>query len=544
MRNALDEVGSVANTLPRGAGMGLSFAATGRSKLKLGAACGLMTRAAVGLRGYALDIGKFWSYIPAFAWLILITILSLASSFNGNIPFDQRTGQPFVDAALVMPFWGSVLEPFSAVFHMILDAANYQITIISSACWLFAGSAAVAFIAQWKRPQQSYYRRILHILMFAWGSVILFIWYLVFALLVPLPSSSLVLKDSAAIVADLHSHTIASHDAIISEHQSLGIYRDRGYGVVAWAEHYPASWRSVISAADRAKDLSPKVIPGLEISISIDDRNYHLVLLKIGPDIPIETWVPKLIDDRALRDFTATIHAAHGVVVAVNFKLNEKDIDRLVADGVDAFEIANLGHPWISPALHTAMVKAQDSHGIGLIAASDWHGWGEFFRTWTVVTSADPNRDPADEVVDALWRHDAKRIVPVVSQVFYTPSILRSIFSPFAEAIRYGSELQPFQLGSWWIWTLSLIWLAGRVRRARLSPARIFLMVIWLMLGLGIMFRGLNLVMMSYYGLPYVFSLKVGLVGCALGISALFGAWWMARNRMRPILVAPDRAPA
>ena len=325
-----------------------------------GGACGLMTRAAVNVRGCALGICKSWSYIPAFAWLILITILSSASSFNGNIPFDQRTGQPFVDAAMVMPFWGSVIEPFSAIFHMILGASNYQITIISSACWLFAGSATVAFIAQWRRPQQSHYVKIFHILTFVWGSVILFTWYLVFALLVPLPSSSLVLKDPAAIVADLHSHTIASHDAIISEQQNLAIHRDRGYGVVAWAEHYPAPWRSTISAADRTKGTSPMVIPGLEISISIDDRNYHLVLLNIRPGCAdIETWVPKLIDDRALRSFTAMIHAAHGVVVAVNFKLNEKDIDRLVADGVDAFEIANLGHPWISPALHAAMVKAQ-----------------------------------------------------------------------------------------------------------------------------------------------------------------------------------------
>src|SRR5437868_6403195 len=131
--------------------MDLSFAAIGCSKLKLGGACRFMTNAAVSVRGCALGACKSWPYAPVFAWLILITILSSASSFNGNIPFDQRTGQPFVDAALVMPFWGSVLEPFSAVFRIILGAANYQITIISSACWLFAGSATVAFIAQWRR---------------------------------------------------------------------------------------------------------------------------------------------------------------------------------------------------------------------------------------------------------------------------------------------------------------------------------------------------------------------------------------------------------
>ena len=203
-----------------------------------------------------------------------------------------------------------------------------------------------------------------------------------------------------------------------------------------------------------------------------------------------------------------------------------------------------LGTPGSALPFTPRWSRRRDSHGIGLIAASDWHGWGGFFRTWTVVTSADPNRNPAVEVVDALWRHDAERIVPVVSQVFYTPSILRGIFSPFAEAIRYGSELQPLQLGFWWIWTLSLIWLAGRSRRVGLSPARIFLTVISLVLGLGIMFRGLDLVMMSYHGAPYAFPLKVGLVGCALGITALFGAWWMARNRTRPLLVVPDHTPA
>jgi hypothetical protein len=524
--------------------MNLSLTAMGHGKFRLGGACGLMTRTAAGVPGCVLRICKSWPCCTlAFAWLILITILSFASFFSGNVPFDQRTGQPFVGGALVMPIWGNVIEPISAVLHLILGAPNYQIAIISSACWLWAGSAAAAFIAQWQ-AQRSRYVKIFHILMFSWGSVILFVWYLAFVLLVPLPGWSLVLKDPEAVVADLHSHTIASHDAIVSEQQSLATYRDRGYRVAAWTEHYPAPSRSVIAAANRTKGASPTVIPGLEISISIDDRNYHLVLLNIGPEVSIETWLPKLIDDQALRNFTAMIHAAHGVVVAVNFKLNEKDIDRLVADGVDAFEIANLGHPWISPALHAAMVKAQNLHGISLIAASDWHGWGGFFKTWTVVTSTDPNKNPADEVVDALWRHDSKRIVPVVSQVFYTPSILRSIFSPFAEAIRYGSELQPLQLGSWWIWTLSLAWLVAQVRRAGLNPARIFLMVISLMLGLGIIFRGLDLVVMSYHGVPFAFPFKIGLIGCALGISALFAGWWMARNRMRPLLVAPDRAPA
>jgi hypothetical protein len=96
---------------------------------------------------------------------------------------------------------------------------------------------------------------------------------------------------------------------------------------------------------ERAKGSSPEIIPALEIGITIDDRNYHLVLLGISPEVPLENWLPGVINDQALRSFIDMIHAERGVVVVVNWKLNEKDIDRLVAHGVDAFEIANLGHP-------------------------------------------------------------------------------------------------------------------------------------------------------------------------------------------------------
>jgi hypothetical protein len=431
--------------------------------------------------------------------------------------------------------WASAIEPFLAVFHMILGAPNYHIAGISTACWLFIGGMSVALVVRRKRAQRLHLK-LFRSAMFASGVVLLFISYLGFAMLVPLPSGSLVLKDSGAIVADLHSHTVASHDAIASPQQNLRIHQDRGYGVVAWTEHYPGPWPSTISMADLADGRSPEVIPGLEISITIDDRNYHLLLLRIRPDVALEAWLPKLVDDQMLRSFCDMIHAADGVVVAVNWKLNEQDIGRLVADGVDGFEIANLGHPWISSTIHAAMIKAQRSHNVALIANSDWHGWSGFFRTWTVVKSTDAKISRADEVISALRKRDVERIIPVVSQMFETPSTLRIIFSPFAEALRYGGALQPLQLVSWWIWTLSLIWVSSWIRRVRLNPARIFLAVIAMTLGFGLMFRGFDLLIMSYHGVHHKFPLKVGLLGSALGIATLFAAWWMTRNRMRPLL--------
>jgi hypothetical protein len=71
-----------------------------------------------------------------------------------------------------------------------------------------------------------------------------------------------------------------------------------------------------------------------------------------------------------------------------------------------------------------------------------------------------------------LWRHDAKRTAPVVSQVFYTPSILQSVFSPFIEAIRYGRELQPRQPGSWCVRKVGPRWFLLAVSMFRFDAVK------------------------------------------------------------------------
>jgi hypothetical protein len=67
---------------------------------------------------------------------------------------------------------------------------------------LFVGGGTIAFIAKRKHAHKP---RLLQSLLFAYGSWLLFVWYLLFSLLVPLPSWSLVMKDPTAIIADLHS---------------------------------------------------------------------------------------------------------------------------------------------------------------------------------------------------------------------------------------------------------------------------------------------------------------------------------------------------
>jgi len=470
------------------------------------------------------------SYAFAVFWLLLMVTFTVPLLFNSNTPFDARTGQPLVGAKMVMSVFGIAIEPILAPFFIIAGAPDYRIAAISCGLWLFVGTMAYVFVDE---RSKAFHIRCFRSFWFAFKILALFLLYLVFVLVTPLPSWSLVVNDPTSIVADLHSHTLASHDAIVPGSQSLAVHRDAGYHVVAWTEHYPGPWRSTVAAATRSSDVTP-VIAGLEVNREIDGafwQNYYFVLLGVGSEFPLDDWLIQVHDEPTLRAFTDKIHdIARGVVLVVNKSLREKDIQRLVAAGVDGFEIANFGHPHITPPIRDAMVAAQQSHRVGLVAVSDWHGWSSFFRTWTIVTSAGSDQHPAEQVLSALRERQSDRIIPVVSQMFDEPSLIRKIFAPFIEPIRYAHELSTARLLSWWLWALCSMLILRVIRYFDLRAGLTFLIMTSGGLGLALLFRGADLIVMWHLGAPHRLPLYVGLISAASGTIGLFSAGWKARE--------------
>src|SRR5689334_2229137 len=134
-----------------------------------------------------------------------------------------------------MPTWESIFEPFLAIFYVIADAGDYRSTAISMMVWLFF----LCFIGQmFLCRRQLPAGRVRRSVTFAIGACLLLALYFFFAAVVPLPAWTLKTDDPSLIVADLHSHTIGSHDAYVSPLQSATIHHARGYNVVAWTEHY------------------------------------------------------------------------------------------------------------------------------------------------------------------------------------------------------------------------------------------------------------------------------------------------------------------
>jgi len=478
-----------------------------------------------------------------FAWLILITILGVITSFKGIVPLDARTGLQIANNNLAfdVPIVGSVLEPFTSVAQIIYGAPDYRIAASSIAFWLFLISALIAFWKMGLREKcPTFQIRALKSLLSASAIILMLIVYGCFMVLVPIPSRSLVARDPTIIVADLHSHTTWSPDAIASSSQNLAYHQARGYGVVAFTEHLTKIWQSTGFVIPNQSETQPlEVIRGVEFGIqNFGEEKIFLLALGVKPDARLPYVDPnnpfnskRKFPEEALRQLIDFVHnIEHGVVVAVGFRLHAKDIERLAALGVDGFELANFGHPENTEDVKNTMLKVQNSYHLALLADSDWHGWSGFARTWNLFDATDSIATRSDQVINALRNHDSQRVVPVVSHMMGTPSDLRRIFAPLVEIIRYAGELSRLQLVSWWIWTIIFLWIAKLLKRAGIPAAQCFVGCTLLVLGGGLLFRGLGLIAMWYRGAPFTFPRDVGIGGSAIGIITLLVAGLIIRH--------------
>jgi hypothetical protein len=486
--------------------------------------------------GSAIRTGGFdwrWWRALAFAWLILATVASAMSSFRGVVPLDARTGQAIagLDAAFHYPALGVTFEPFLALAHVIVEAPDFKVAGFSVGIWLFVVSGiAVFWMAGLRTIKPTLGRRALQSAYRATESVLVLVLYIFFACMVPLPGLSLVVKDPAAIVADLHSHTALSTDGFVSLRQNLTYHRERGYNVVGITDHYSDVWYA--GAFHRSEAPTPEIIRGVEIRFwNSAPRRGYLLALGLRQDVPFPFRNFDLLTDDAIRQFIDFVKNEHrGAVVALSLDLIEEDIERLAADGVDGFEIANFGHPELSDGVRAALLRVQATHRLALVADSDWHGWSGFSRTWTVIKSANAAGSQADQVIEALRNRDPARIVPIVSQAMFAPSDLRGIFAPFFEIVRYGAELSPARLASWWIWTLVMVWLAARLRAANVSPFRCLLGGTLLVLGGALAIRGTALAIAWGSGMPHILPLVLAATSCGVGMFALMLAALIGRE--------------
>lgn len=404
-------------------------------------------------------------------------------------PFDARDWSLIEGVTVTMPWWQMVIEPFSAFGQILTGAPNFRLTALSLALWTVVLSWFWIFL---RSTQLSWWRRGL------WASAVaLFAFWCVPALILffshmHFPGWQLEVEDPQWLAADLQSHTLGSHDALSRAEYNLHWHRVRGYDVVAITEHDdPAG--SFYAQQLPKQEGDPLVIPSVEMV-----NEFGSFLLGLG----LKEGEPLLHGNRSDNEysprFAQNINNDHqGALIAMAWLLAAEDVEKLADAGVHAFELINAGHPDIPDSVRNEMLRLEQEGRIRLVSSTDWHGWGGYSRTWTLLRLPGSEKMSRPELLEqtivVLRQGGHHDVIPVAAGYQGEVSTLRVIFSPLVEFARYAAELSPSRLLGWWLWGL-LVWLLAQRLRARgIAPGQTLWATTLLVVAAVLIWRGLAL---------------------------------------------------
>lgn len=420
--------------------------------------------------------------------LIFVTFFALIP-WQPQGPFDARDWSLIDGVTVTMPWWQPLIEPFSAFGHIITGAPDFRLAAFSIAVWAVLLSWLWIFFSE---RQKSRWRRGL------WASVVsLFAFWCIPAMMLffshlHFPGWQLEVEDSQWLAADLQSHTLGSHDALIRADYNLHWHAERGYDVVAITEHNDPAGSFYAQGLSEEID-GPLVITGIEVA-----NEYNGFLLGLGLKPGVIPGKGNKSEEGYSRKFVTEVDKDHeGVVISLAWRLKASDVEALADAGVDAFELMNAGHPNIPDSVREEMLRLEQEGRIRLISSTDWHGWGGNSRTWTLLRVPDAEsmsrQNQEFEVVKLLREGTRDDVIPVVAGYQGEVSSLRLLFTPLIETARYAAELSPTRLLGWWLWAFFL-WLIGQQLRATgISPGKGLWAGYLVVVGVILMWKGVAL---------------------------------------------------
>ncbi|MEN8168922.1 MAG: hypothetical protein ABFS08_01695 [Pseudomonadota bacterium] len=423
-----------------------------------------------------------------FGTLAFVTIFALIP-WQPQGPFDARDWSLIEGVRVTMPWWQLLLEPVSALGHILTGAPNFRFAAFSLALWVVVLSWLWIFL---RRPQQPWWRRGL------WASVVsLFAFWCVPAMMLffshlHFPGWQLEVDDPQWLAADLQSHTLGSHDALVRAEYNLHWHAERGYDVVGITEHDDPAGSFYAEQLARQHD-APTVIPGVEVA---NEFGGFLLGMGLKPQQPLAQW--QWDEKEFSKRFTTVISDKHeGAVISMAWRLAPQDIEALADDGVHAFELMNAGHPDIPDSVRDEMLRLEGEGRIRLVSSTDWHGWSGNSRTWTLlrVPGAEQmsRQQQVHYIVKLLREGSSSDVIPVVAGYQGDVTTLRLLFSPLVEAARYAAELSPLRLLSWWGWALLLWLVAQRFKAAGIVPGKSLWGLYLLIVGILLMWKGVSI---------------------------------------------------
>ena len=332
----------------------------------------------------------------------------------------------------------------------------------------------------------------------------LFILYFSFVLLVPLPNWSLEKDRADLIVADLHSHSLLSHDGVVTLQDNLRMHGQRGYNLVALTNH--ASVTNGVIAYQAAYGVMPEAVPGMEIPVYYGGH-FYLSVVGMHADMHLPdglVWyqgeVKPPMAAEALPEHCWTVkkliqcvHEHGGAIAVVALHLDAEEVRGLAGAGVDAFEIVNFGHHSLPEDVRQVMLQVEKEQGIALIASNDWHGWTGMLNTWTLIQNDDIHDSLETRVLNVLRQHHGDAVIPVTAYPIHEMSVMEMIGAPFMAVFQYAKTLSKAQLTAWWGYFFIFMLLAKHWRWQKVSLSMATQHLLLLGMSTALLWHGISL---------------------------------------------------
>jgi len=182
------------------------------------------------------------------------------------------------------------------------------------------------------------------------------------------------------VKADLHVHTIYSHDSLITPKDLVFYAKKSGLTAIAITDH-----DTIEGALKIAKETDFLIIPGIEVS----SRNGHIVGLNLQEPVEKGLSADETVDK---------IHEAGGLAVACHpFALFKGSLGKHTSAKFDAIETINAS----AFLFHRCTKKAQeiaDRFGIPCVAGTDAHYGPAIGYAYTLI-DAEPQVDAISKAI-------------------------------------------------------------------------------------------------------------------------------------------------
>lgn len=365
---------------------------------------------------------------------------------------------------IIKPLSIKIFAPFTELPLHLINMAYPKGELLSWFIWL---SIIWALYAIKRLKKQGKIKKLIRGFTAIFISLLLFAVYGIFT---PIQRYKLVPKNNAAVLLDLHSHTIYSHDGLVTPAYNMKWHYNYGFKCWAITEHNNAGAATILQENIIRKHRLPlSAIPSQEVKF----KGVYFNLLGIEKNInPKNFNTPKELIDN--------IHNSGGAVIIPHIwavKKTQITLKELVDAGVDGFEITGISSVPLTLEKQREIINLCQENNLVMVSGTNWHGWNNLCTDWTSFETENWEeltlKERKDAVITALKDKEINRFRAITYQYNYPPNNI--VLAPLQTTFSYITSLDKTQQFLWIFWII-LIYLTLNLIRDK----RRIVMAIWL----------------------------------------------------------------